>query len=248
MDCKTARLLLDYLRPPGTKGGAELGPDEASALEGHLAHCPGCDELARRERQVDEQLGRAMRQVEVPPGLRDRLMARLEQAPAGPYRRWFGHGLRFAAAAAALLLLVGAWWVWWLDRPQTVDTETVVRQFNESRANPRDEAQAFFKRMGVTTKLPQGLDYACLTAPGLAELPGYPGIRVPQLVFTRNTNQAIVYVLPARRFVVKDEAGDASGSYKLSVRQAPGDPNTLLMILYNSEDLDWLLSQEPVIT
>jgi hypothetical protein len=240
MDCRTARLLLDYARPPGGNGKAELEPDEARALEAHLAHCPGCDELARRERQADEQLGRAMRQVEVPAGLRDRLTARLAQDSA---RRRFGPARRFAAAAAGLLLLVGAWWLWRSDRPQTIDAEVVGRSFND-RANLRDEAQAFFKRMGVTTELPQGLDYAYLTAPGLAELPGYPGVRVPQLVFTRSNILAIVYVLPARRFTVKDEVGDFSGSYKVSVRQAPGDPNTFLMILHNSEDLDWLLAQD----
>jgi hypothetical protein len=186
-----------------------------------------------------------MRQVEVPAGLRERLRDRLEQAPAGPDRPWLRRGLRVAAAAAGLLLLVGAWWVWLADRPQTIDPEIVARRFNESRANHRDEAQDFFQRIGFRAELPHGLDYAYLTAPGLAELPGYPGIQVPQLVFNRSTNQAIVYVLPARRFVVKDEVADFSGGYKLSVRQAPGDPNTFLMILHNGEDLDWLLAQEP---
>src|SRR5947199_10073810 len=106
MDCKTARLLLDFDRP----GAADLERADADALEGHLAGCPQCDALAHSERQLDATLGRAMRQVEVPDGLRAQLLARLEAERGAWYRRWYGHGFRALAAAAAVLVLL---WVRW---------------------------------------------------------------------------------------------------------------------------------------
>ena len=78
MDCRTARLLLDFARPRP----AELAAEEAAALEGHLTGCPECDSLARTERQLDgddallaayrEHFGITLRHVpsrSAPPGL-----------------------------------------------------------------------------------------------------------------------------------------------------------------------------------
>src|SRR6185437_4010371 len=89
MDCKTARLLLDFVRPQAP----ELPAEEDGVLQNHLDHCPDCHSLARGERQLDERLGKAMLQVEVPAGLREHLLARLEVERGDWYRR------RFARAA-----------------------------------------------------------------------------------------------------------------------------------------------------
>src|SRR5262249_14246403 len=94
MDCKTARLLLDFARPQAR----ELEPDEAGALETHLDRCADCHDLARGERRLDEHLGKVMRQVEVPAGLRDQLLVRLESNRGDWYRRRFAHTMRLAAA------------------------------------------------------------------------------------------------------------------------------------------------------
>ena len=79
MDCKTARTLFDYARPRC----CELDPVEARALEEHLSRCPECDTLAHAERLIDDHLGKAVRQVDVPPGLRGRLLARLQTEVVG---------------------------------------------------------------------------------------------------------------------------------------------------------------------
>ena len=73
MDCRTARLLLDYHRPQAS----ELASSEAGALEQHLSVCSECDALTRAERQADARLGKAMRDVPIPDRLRDRVLARL---------------------------------------------------------------------------------------------------------------------------------------------------------------------------
>ena len=240
MDCKTARLLLDFLRP----GAAELERADADALEGHLAGCPQCDALAHRERQFDSALGRAMRQVEVPDGLRAQLLARLEAERGAWYRRWYGHGFRALAAAAALLLLVWGWWYWHAEQARPVQPEAVVEAFNLSRTN-RDEVQASFKALGVVAELPRNLNYAYLLSHGVRELPGHPGTKVATLVFSHNDRLALVYVVPARQFDVKDAASDFSGyAFKLKVVAPPGDPYPYL-VLFNGESDDWLKAPEP---
>src|SRR5690606_38408018 len=83
MECRTARLLLDLAHPPADP----LDAADAGALEGHLACCPDCAALARGQGRFDDAVGLAMRRVAVPEGLRDRLLARLEQEPP-TRRRW----------------------------------------------------------------------------------------------------------------------------------------------------------------
>src|SRR5207302_588577 len=144
MDCKTARLLLDFDRP----GAPELERADADALEGHLAGCPQCDALVQAERPFDAALGHAMRQVEVPDGLRTQLLARLEAERGAWYRRWYGHGFRALAAAAAVLLLLWRWWYWHADQARPVQPEGVVQAINHSRTN-RDEVQTSLKALGV---------------------------------------------------------------------------------------------------
>jgi hypothetical protein len=243
MDCKTARLLLDFLRP----GAAELERADADALEGHLAGCPQCDALAQAERQFDAAVGRALRQVEVPDGLREQLLARLEAERGAWYRRWYGHGLRALAAAAALLLLAWGWWYWHADQARPVQPEAVVEAFNLSRSN-RDEAQAALKALGVVVELPRNLNFAYLLNHAVRELPGHPGTKVAELIFVRGDRVALVYVLPARQFDVQAAASDFSGyAFKLKVVGAPGDPYPYL-VLHNGESADWLLAPEPSAT
>src|SRR5438067_13660259 len=98
MDCSTARLLLDFARPRA----GDLGPVEAEELERHLAHCIECDAMARAARRADEHLGAAMRQVELPDGLRAGLLTRLDAERGRWYRQRFGHALRALACAAAV--------------------------------------------------------------------------------------------------------------------------------------------------
>src|SRR5262245_10465360 len=106
MDCRNARLLLEFARPLT----AELDAGEAEALQGHLADCPECGALAREERRLDEHLGRAVRDVPVPEGLRDRLLARLATERDAWFRRWL---LRAVGVAAGIALAV---WLVWLYR------------------------------------------------------------------------------------------------------------------------------------
>src|SRR5262245_51711632 len=97
MDCDHARLLLSFRRDL-----AALDRSEADHLNEHLEQCPDCAGLTAADQRLDQALGRAMRAVSVPAGLKERLLSVLP-GPRPLWRRW-----RFvASAAAAALLLAG---------------------------------------------------------------------------------------------------------------------------------------------
>src|SRR5262249_34683822 len=106
MDCRTARLLLDFRRPRG----GELPAEDAADLERHLSGCADCDAAWRAERRLDDHVGRAVRDVPLPPGLRERLLGRLEEERSAVLRRRVAWAARGVAVAAAVLVGVFAWW------------------------------------------------------------------------------------------------------------------------------------------
>lgn len=242
MDCKTARLLLDFVRPQAR----ELEPEEAGELESHLDRCADCHGAARNQRQLDDCFGRAMRLVEVPAGLRDQIATRLESERGDWYRRRFARTARWAVAAAAALLLGWAAWHWiagHLRRP--LDPEAIARAVQDTGAADRlAQTEAALKRLGVPTRLSPHLNYNLLIAPpSLTELPGVPGQRVAMLVFARDGRNATVYLVPADRL-----AGDphivGEGTVKVVILPSEGEPYTFLVV-HEGDNLDWLQPPEP---
>jgi hypothetical protein len=245
MDCKTARLLLDFVRP----GTPELEAAEARALDGHLAHCPECDTLARHEHRADHALGKAMRQVEVPNGLRAQLLARLEAERGDWYRRQFGHGVRAVLAVAAAVLVV--WGLWWWYQPGRSALNLAELHAQDTVAQPRRvEVAGVFRRLGVDAPLPD-FNYACLNSCGITELPGHPGKKVPWLEFVRTEDRHLrvrVYIVSDKEFDLKDlpqgPQPSLSGSdFTLTVVPRPSTPYAYL-ILYTGKDFDWLKPRE----
>ncbi len=243
MDCRTARLLLDFARPQAP----ELQADDAGALQNHLDRCPDCHNLARGERQLDEHLGKAMRQVEVPAGLRDQLLSRLEAERGDWNRRRFARAARLTLAAAAAALLLGwAGWHWLLNRqPAPIDPAHMVGSVNEYVTTDKGrQAEDTLKRMGVETPLPS-LNYNLLACPPtLAELPGYPDRTVPLMLFVQNHHRAWVYVVAARQVPEDIPPLLGEGTFKLEVLPVEGDAYKFLVI-HDGDDLRWLRPPEP---
>ncbi|SMB89875.1 Putative zinc-finger [Thermanaeromonas toyohensis ToBE] len=105
MRCWKARKLLS----PYIDG--ELGEEERSSLEGHLANCPACQEELEALRKISEGLKDIYRQVKPPAGFAEGVMARIkaiEEASASPWQlqekplKW-----RKVAVAAALVAGIG---------------------------------------------------------------------------------------------------------------------------------------------
>ncbi len=201
MDCKTARLVLEFLRP----GAGETDAAELAAFEQHLAGCPECDASARAERGLDHAFAKAMRAVEVPAGLRNRVLDRLERERGASSLRRFGHAGRLAAAAAAVVLAVWAVYAWRQSHLPAVDMADAWDELVAARAAPpsRDDLADKFRRVGFAGPLPRDLNYSLLTYWGMGE---FQGREVPQLIFLSPEGgaRARVRVLSAKQFNLAD--------------------------------------------
>lgn len=242
MDCKTARLLLAFARPQT----GEMEEADARDLEHHLDQCPACAAAARGERRLDQHLGKAMRQVEVPSGMRAAILGRLTSECSQARRRWLVRTTRYAVAAAALVAILAGGWHWWASRPAVLDLDALWARQNRvdpDRKDPPAEITAYFRRQGLNVQAPQELNYHLLTAYGLTDLQGR---QVPQLVFVRTDGppeQAQVYLVSDRQFdlqALEGAAGSNSGQYKVSVIHQPGERQA--MVIVHTGDLTWLMN------
>jgi hypothetical protein len=226
---------LDFARPVGT----ELEDSEAEALEGHLADCPDCGALASQERRLDNHLGQVMRAVEVPVGLRDRLLTKLAAERDAWYRRWLLRGVGVAALAAAILLLV---WVGLSSLRPEVELEAIVNDLPRPGFTPEAVEQWFLDERNVRTFAPSANDvnYIWLNDYDLQEF-GSTGKRVPMLLFTYTGNdrrdQAKVYILKDTEFKsLKDLEAQAakkgSKGYDVKVLQNRDHPHFYYVVLY----------------
>jgi hypothetical protein len=245
MDCKTARLLLDYARPSST----ELDATEAQALEEHLTGCESCDQAAGAERRADAAIGKAMRQVDVPDQLRARILARMKEERGDLRRRWIIHGLRAAIAAAAVLLLALGLWRWFAVRP-AFPVEQLVAHANYSVYSPHTAAQveADLKSQGVEITVPADLNYSYLR---WAFLTNVEGRRTPLLIFNNSgTNggqpqHALVFLVADNQF---DLGGNLpvpqlTNAYEYHCHtavQETGGKRVGYVIYYTGDDWHWL--------
>jgi hypothetical protein len=233
MDCRHARLLLDFTRPRGT----ELEPTETEALETHLADCPECGAQARAERRFDEHLSRAVRDVPVPDGLRDRLVGRLSAARDAWYRRRLFRAAG-VLAAAVLLAAVGGLLIWHESRRPYFEVSEV--SVDERPTNtPADVEGWFRKTYGLATVAPsdRALDYTWLTYYGLEE---FQGRHVPMLLFAYNRPdrqaRAKVYIVTDQEFrglrAQINQVHKLSGGYSLEVLPNRDAPGVYYVVLY----------------
>jgi hypothetical protein len=246
MDCKTARFLLDFYRP----GTTDLDGPEAQELEQHLGGCSECNAQAGSQRRLDQHFGRAMRAVEIPPGLRKDVLEALALQRRTWHRRHLSRAVRVGAIAASLLLAVGMGWYFWdTFRPKRIYADEVAYALNVTPPD-RDGVNAALKRLGEGAFAPTFVNYAYLTgSPSLAPLPGHPGVKVPQLVFTQDPftargadHRAVIYVLDRRRFPLQDVEAASDYQFHLEVRQQ--DERVSYLIFYSGNSWDWLKASE----
>jgi hypothetical protein len=202
MDCKNARLLLEFTHP----GSAELDAAEKEALHQHLAECPDCAAQAREERRADEHLGRAVRDVPVPAGLRERVLKRLTVERDAAYRRLIVRGV---AAAAALLLAGWLGYVWWSNQLPAITSNTINQLADWKRSRTREDVIKGFKDdYGIAVNPPDQFKYNLLDSYNLEVLPKMDR-PVPHLLFVSTgepggRKEAHVYVLSNRQFDLQE--------------------------------------------
>jgi hypothetical protein len=242
MDCKTARLLFDFVRPRA----GELDAAELAAFEQHLAGCPECDSLSRAERGVEFAMGKAMRAVEVPAGLRDRLMERLDRERGDVYLRWFGHAGRIAAAAAVVIAAVWGVYAWnQAHRPRVDMVQAEEDVHNSIAAPPTEEFLAgYFRGEGYRGGIP-GLNYRLLADYGMHN---FQGRQVPQLLFVnpQTGSYAKVRLLSAGQFNLADAlfGYQSAGGYNVNLTLWSDPSGCAAEVEYTGSSPDWIRREE----
>src|SRR5262245_60926337 len=194
MDCNYARLLLTFARDH-----ADLDQSEADLLEEHLNQCVECQVLSASERQADAALAKAMNAVPTPPGLKERVLAKLPR-PRVRWRRWIA--TTAAAAAVVLLAITFSWHVWPPLQDPDFDNVPIVLVANEPQS--AQTVEDWFEKRNLTMAFPRQFDSGKLNAIYVAD---FQGRRVPKLVFIDRASgsAAHVYVLSDRQFNVDAE-------------------------------------------
>lgn len=231
MDCKTARLLLVFARP----AASELDEPELDALHAHLADCPECGPAAQAERRADDRMGRAVRAVPLPDGLRQRLHTRLAQERRTGRRRRLAWQAAAGAVAAALLL--AAWLGRGVVQPRRLNPEQAAADLVARSLNPTPETvEHWFRGQGVEITVPADFDYAALRYYDLADLQGR---QVPLLLFLHEDKRAAVYILSDRQFdlTALDRSLPLAGSgYNVELRPV-ADPRLRYLVVYTGGSL-----------
>ncbi len=242
MDCKSARLLLDYYRPNST----DLATEDLTALEQHLACCPECGALTRGQHQADALIGRAMRHVATPDRLRERLLTRLQTERRDSAQRKLGWVVRGVVAVAAMLLIaIGAWYAIWGHQPPELQLAPLAQEDINKYSNPTPDFVNLWYHDPThgTFAAPPRFDYNYLRYYGFADIQGK---RVPELIFAQGTMRAHVLVIHRDQFPLdnldKFRPNDLSGA-SVDIWHEKDSPLAYIVIYSGNErkELDVLL-------
>jgi len=236
-------MLLEFARPQA----AEMDEAGAAELERHLAGCPECEEHARGERRIDQHLGQAMRQVEVPDRLRRVLLARLAQERGTWYRKRLRQVVSVAAGLAAVVLVAWGIVLWRASHLPAVNLHDALIEVCAQGVNPplRDSIEEAFHKLGYShVSVPDDLNFELLHSWCLGE---FKGQQVPQLQFRRPGNEkelALVYLLSSSQFNLQSlderQLPDESGyQFRVESRYQKGDRQATI-IFYTGEIEQWL--------
>jgi hypothetical protein len=238
MDCKAARLLLAF---PQTGPDAPTG-DEATELRDHLAVCPECDAAFRAEARVDAHIGRAMRDVPVPTGLKEQLLKRLAEERVEAWRKRLLQAVRGVAAAAAVLIAVGVGLgLWNLLRGREINVTDVHIAWNVARPMNAEGVEAEFQAMGYRNCAPDFVNYTSPKAAfmiGEGPVPGYPDRKAPRMMFVGPRGEhAVLIGINERQYKVPEYTPEDGYKYRVEVVRTG---RWAWVVLYTGDNWDWL--------
>ena len=235
MDCKTAGLLLPFLNPRAEQLPGEL----AGALEAHVSGCPACTSALQNSGREDRVVAVAMKDVDIPDGLRDRLLDRL-RLDRLRRRTWPIRHPRWSVAAAVLLLCMsGALGYWW-QRPLPVDMNAFVDYSDQAGYQEQADNLLATRR----TARPTFLRYSFLVS---AATERFQGKLVDRLTFEGNTGQiAEVYILTSRDFDLDATTMASAGSGNFMVEWIhDAGSNVAYLVRYSGGPFrDWLFVKD----
>ena len=239
MDCSTAHLLLEFHRPHVS----ELDPAEIAALESHLTICHDCETFRHSQQQIDQHLGRAMREVPLPEGLFQNVFRSLQAQRRTVLRRQVSRAVRCLAAAVFLLGLLST--VCFILRASQRRLD-VVAMFNGvmwKMTNPCPElVQDWYKDYHKVDMIPPPrFNYpAYLVHFGMGECQGQ---MVPELVFAnaKENTRAWVFVVTDKQFDLDQLPRESLDTQGFHMEIWPGAPGTAYIIIYTGDSLTPLL-------
>lgn len=173
MECHDVRLLLSF----AYRGCENLDVTEREALEQHLGKCPGCAACAQADRQLDQTLGKVMRDVPIPADLKHNVLKRLAAQRRPVPWKWV------AAAAAVLIAVSTMGIVRHLHAPPEIEPEDVQRfVFHQGNGYDAKQVEQFFADQGLKVRAPRIFRYEFLERADIVE---FKGRRVAKLTFFR---------------------------------------------------------------
>lgn len=222
MDCQHARETLDAARPDRSDWDA---PELRSAVE-HLDRCDECQEVVEYRRQFDRRIEVAMREVTVPAGLQERLLAAVAsegavQPASGPTdvrptrrARWMW---TLASAATILIAVAG----WFLRGPTAVSIPLDQLFVQLEAALPNDAADSdatapdlFDQRFDATPGDPAWQEAIAGTEPRGIDLDGVAGDDAALYSFRERRVSGWLVVLPRDRVASPPNATQPSHAFQ----------------------------------
>jgi anti-sigma factor RsiW len=256
MTCREAEFLLRFRRA-GVPGAGDFAPEDAAALDRHIAECPHCAAEAQAAAAFDRAVGAAMRSVEVPAGLRERLVVQMSTLRGTQLRR---RSYQLAALAASIFLAIGlATGIFTATRPepnleallQSDGNLDLVMRFEPpvllgppaaEHVRAREEAVAKWLRDQRLPDLPQpdgrNFDYALEISHHWEDVQGQ---RVPAVLFRgRDRGFAKVYAFRSSQFNLKHLA--PLGDSICQARVFPSDRDGVtFVVVFTGNDLSSFL-------
>jgi len=210
MECNELRLLLAFRRPGGP---SEFSPEDAAALDKHLAGCPACATALARENRFDSAVSVALQSVPVPVDLKARLLTSALAQQGAEWRRAITKSCAVAVGVFAVLYL-GSGLYWYLRPP--FPTDQVADDMAAAIESPEQLVQAWLKKQNFPADLPREFDYRHYDNHGTAPV----GDRdVPFISFVRQSDadqrieKAKVFIARSGRFDLKAMKKEAQNSF-----------------------------------
>lgn len=238
MNCETARMLLTFFG----RHGAELAPEDTTALESHLTACPSCAALQQQERAFDDRIAGVMRHVPVPLHLKTKIHDSLASQRGAWYR---SRAVALAGVAGVLMFGFGGYIAYQIQTAPKLAAEQLLIQEDRQVEDPASRIDWVLSRHGLRFSPQRTFDLNQLATVGTAELQGQ---EVPMLYFrnVRKNSHAKVYVVDDRMFNWKaldpaDVNFQSKYGHQVVVLADATRSNVGYIVIYTGDTLDVFL-------
>jgi hypothetical protein len=173
--------------------GSELAPEDAAALEVHLANCPGCASAIQFERAFDDRVAKAMLAVPIPTNLKSKLLDGIAADRGAWYRKKF---YAVAGLAATILIAIGGLVAWQIGTAPELNLEGIARQADQREQDRPKDAREFLAKHGIDFQPERPIDLNLAESSGMSK---FQGKEVPAVYLSNRSKNASATV-----YVVRD--------------------------------------------